>query len=63
MKRRLGTFLSLLIVAATAFAGPYEDGITAYDQGRFDAAFELWRSLAEQGHALAQFNLGVLFEP
>ena len=43
-------------------AGPFEDGIAAYDQGRHEAAFRLWLPLAEQGHAAAQFNVAVMYE-
>jgi ATP-dependent protease ClpP protease subunit len=62
MKRRIRIVCCILIVTTEALAGPYEEGITAYDQGRFDTAFALWIPLAEQGHVAAQFNLGVLFE-
>ena len=42
--------------------GPFEEGVAAYDAGRFDRAFALWAPLAEQGHVPAQFNLGTLYE-
>lgn len=58
----LSILCCVLLVAARAWAGPYEDGVAAYDQGRFDAAFALWLPLAEGGHAAAQFNVAVLFE-
>ncbi len=60
MKRRILIVCGIVIATTQAWAGPYEDGVTAYDQGRFDTAFALWLSLAEQGHVAAQFNLGVL---
>ena len=60
--RRIQIVCCLFIIAARAWAGPYEDGVAAYDQGRFDAAFALWLPLAESGHAAAQFNVAVLFE-
>lgn len=62
MKRRILIVCCIVIVTTQAWAGPYEDGVTAYDQERFDTAFALWLPLAEQGHVAAQFNLGVLFE-
>ena len=37
----------------------------AYDlnyRGRYDEAFSLYQQLAEQGHAKAQFNLGVMYD-
>ena len=62
MKRLIRIVFCIVTVATPAWAGPYEDGVTAYDQGRFDAAYVLWKPLAEQGNSAAQFNLGVLFE-
>ena len=42
-------------------AGPYEDAEAAYDKGDFATALRLWRPLAEQGDALAQSNLGIMY--
>ena len=33
----------------------------AYDQGDYTTALQHWRPLAEQGHASAQYNLGVMY--
>ena len=52
----------LLLVTMQAFAGPFEDGVAAYDRGQFAAALKLWLPLAQQGDAAAQFNVGVLYE-
>jgi TPR repeat protein len=56
-------FIALAIVALTApgNAGPYEDGVAAYQRGDYAAALEIWRPLAEQGDADAQFNLGLMY--
>lgn len=54
--------LMALVPAQPGVAGPFEEGVTAYDQGQFDAAFRLWLALAEQGHAAAQFNVAVMYE-
>jgi hypothetical protein len=35
MKRRFRIVCCILIVATRAWAGPYEDGVAACDQGRF----------------------------
>ena len=51
-----------VVAPAAAAAGPFEEGVKAHDQGRYEAAFALWLPLAEQGRAAAQFNLGALFE-
>jgi ATP-dependent protease ClpP protease subunit len=54
--------LMALVLAEPGVAGPFEEGLTAYDQGQFDTAFRLWLPLAEQGHAAAQFNVAVMYE-
>ena len=60
----LGRFLfcCVLFVSAQAIAGPYEDGIAAYDRGEHAVALSLWLPLAEQGNASAQYNVAVLYE-
>lgn len=57
----LATSLTLLLGSA-AIAGPFDDGITAYDQGQFAKAFQLWLPLAQQGNAAAQLNVAALYE-
>jgi TPR repeat protein len=62
MKRLLA---ALLLVCGTAFPGAahagYEDGLNAYEQGRFDQALSEFRRLAQQGHPGAEFMLGVMY--
>jgi hypothetical protein len=53
--------LSLALVAPSG-AGPFEDGLTAYRRGDYATAIQLWRSLAVQGNALAQHNLGFMYQ-
>src|SRR3954452_12077819 len=62
MKLLRALALCMALSAAHAVAGPYEDGLAAYDRGEYAAALTLWRPLAEQGHRTAQFNVGVLHE-
>jgi TPR repeat protein/uncharacterized protein YecT (DUF1311 family) len=45
------------VVAAEQF----EDGRAAFKRGDYATALRLWNPLAEQGHALAQFNIGVMY--
>ena len=52
---------ALLISDAAAIAGPWEDGMAAYNRGDYVSAFRLFRPLAEQGNARAQTALGVMF--
>ena len=46
---------------APAAAGSFEDGLAAFKRGDYATAFQLWRPLAEQGHAIAQANVGVMY--
>ncbi len=65
----LRTALGVMLLAATlnvglggtAIAGPFEVADVAYNTGDYDTAKRLWRSLADQGHARAQYNLGKLY--
>lgn len=52
----------LVLATAHAWAGPFEDGLAAFDQQQFATALKLWLPLAQQGHRAAQFNVGVLYE-
>ena len=47
--------------AAGAFAGPWEDGMAAYNRGDYVPAVQLFRALAGQGNAEAQSLLGVMY--
>ena len=39
----------------------YQEGVEAYQSGKFDVAAAKFRELAEQGDSSAQFNLGSLY--
>ena len=45
----------------TAVAGPWEDGMAAYNRGDYLPAIRLFRPLAEQGNPKALNVLGVMF--
>jgi len=61
--RLLKLLLILFVcVSGPALAGPLEDANALYAKGDFSAAYELYRPLAEQGNANAQYNLGVMYE-
>jgi len=66
MKRSIKSSLAALVVflslAAPVLAGPFEDGKAAYERGDYVTALRLWRPLAEQGNALAQYYLGEMYE-
>lgn len=61
--RLLMLILVLLLsgAAVPAVAGPLEDGRTAHDKGDYVTALRLWLPLAEQGNAVAQYNVGGMY--
>ena len=65
MKRSIKTLLATLVLslslAAPVLAGPFEDGDAAYQNGDYATAMRLWQPLAEQGDAIVQFRLGLLY--
>lgn len=40
----------------------FNSGLNAYARGEHSVAFAAWQALAEAGHGLSQYNLGVLYE-
>src|SRR5437868_5591310 len=44
-----------------ALAGPWEDGMVAYNRGDYAPAIRLFRPLAEAGNAKAQHLIGVMY--
>jgi TPR repeat protein len=50
-----------ILGSAGAFAGPWEDGMAAYNRGDYVPAIRLFRPLAEQGNPKAQNVLGVMY--
>lgn len=49
-------------VAQVTRADPLEDGFSAAGRGDYATALRLWRPLANQGVAQAQFNLGSMYQ-
>ena len=47
-----GALAGLLFSGAIASAGPWEDGMVAYNRGDYVPAIRLFRPLAEQGRAI-----------
>jgi uncharacterized protein len=54
--------LMLTVCGSIVRAGPLEDGVAAHDKGDYATALRLWRPLAEQGNAYAQYNLGLMYD-
>ena len=65
MKRRMmvgGLIVAAQILgSAAALAGPWEDGMAAYNRGDYVPAMRVFRAMAEQGNAKAQSVLGVMY--
>ena len=53
--------LSFVCLAVPAWAD-FQAGMDAHSRGDYATALREWRPLAEQGDALAQCNLGVLYQ-
>ena len=52
---------ALVVLAVQAAAGPFEEGVDAYNRGEYTRAYRLWLPLAERGNAHAQFKVGLLY--
>lgn len=62
--RDIAAVASLIVAvgfAGSAVAGPLEDGLAAFERRDYVTAMRVWRPLADQGDAVAQFNLGVMY--
>ena len=66
MKRLI---ITLCLTASLVFgsfgvgwSGDFQKGIDAAQRGDYTTALKEWTSLAEQGDAKAQFNLGIMYE-
>jgi uncharacterized protein len=62
LTRVLAGLIVAFMSSGVAVAGPFEDGFAAYKRGDYTTALTLWRPLAEQGLAAAQFNLGFIYD-
>jgi TPR repeat protein len=49
------------LTLAPAYAADFQKGLDALYNGNYLAALIEWRPLAEQGHVMAQFNLGAMY--
>ncbi len=52
--------LPIVCLASPAWSD-FQAGMDAHDRGDYATALSEWRPLAEQGHAKAQYNLGLLY--
>lgn len=64
MRKRLTGALAALALGGmnlTASAGPWEDGMAAYNRGDYLPAIQIFRPLARAGNAKAQSILGSMY--
>jgi hypothetical protein len=61
-RRIVAALIVAIGLAGSVAAGPLEDGAAAYGRGDYATALRTWRPLADQGSAIAQFNLGVMYD-
>ncbi len=54
--------VSLVFATAPAFSADYQKGVDAANKGDYKTALREWLPFAEQGNAVAQYNLGLLYQ-
>jgi TPR repeat protein len=57
----LPVLLLTLLVETPAFSADFQKGYAAYKSGDYATTLREWTPLAEQGYAMAQFNLGAMY--
>ena len=48
--------------AGVSWSQDFQKGVTAYKSGDYATALREWKPLAEQGNAIAQHNLGLIYD-
>jgi len=57
----LAASFMVVALAGAAVCGSFDDALAAAARGDYVTALRLWRSLADEGDADAQYNLGVMY--
>ena len=60
--QRLILLCGLILTAMHAWAGPYEEGMAAYERGDYATAEKMLRSVAETGNPGAQATLALMYD-
>ena len=55
------TLAVLLIVTALPVTAGFKEGSAAYERGDYKTAYHEWKPIAEKGHTVAQYNLGLMY--
>jgi uncharacterized protein len=58
----LGVTVLLCLSASVVLSADFNKGVTAFERGDFTTALLEWKPLAEQGDALSQVNLGLMYD-
>ena len=58
----IASFILILTCSKEVFGVDFQKGIDAYRKGHNSIAIREWKPLARQGHANAQYNLGVMYD-
>ena len=56
------TLTILLGSAGMSWSADFQKGLTAYESGDYATTLREWQTLALQGSAVAQFNLGLMYD-
>ncbi len=51
-----------VVLVSAGFAADYDAGVSAFDRRDYSVALREFRPLAREGHAEAQFKLGVMYD-
>jgi len=62
MRIRQFVFVIALLFSTPSFANDFQEGLDAIYGTNYNKALKKLRPLAAQGHAAAQYNLGVMYE-
>jgi len=60
-KLKIALAVLLACVAVHSYADQYDEGVKAAKAGDHKTAGQIWRSLADQGDARAQYMLGLVY--
>jgi len=53
--------ISIMFLSSLVYAGLTGDGFIAFSHGNYREAVKLWKKAANQGNAVAQYELGVAY--
>ena len=66
MNKRLLTYFYIVLGLGLMLAFPawadFQTGADAYERGEYNTALAEFRPLAEQGDAVAQYNVGIMYD-